>query len=110
MSVVKQKGLFSSCYHFLLISIFFHLFLLRMQDLPFKQSVSQKRLELSEYKITCIIDYIVIPSIYISFNVAYIQRQRSKNKKVRQKCFPGNLMGIFVIVFEWFVSLVLLIK
>ena len=76
-----------------------------MQDLPFKQSVSQKRLELSEYKITCIIDYIVI-----SFNVAYIQRQRSKNKKVRQKCFPGNLMGIFVIVFEWFVSLVLLIK
>ena len=23
MSVVKQKGLFSSCYHFLLISIFF---------------------------------------------------------------------------------------
>ena len=56
MSVVKQKGLFSSCYHFLLISIFFHLFLLRMQDLPFKQSVSQKRLKLSEYNITGIID------------------------------------------------------
>ena len=110
MSVVKQMGLFSSCYHFLLISIFFHLFLLRMQDLPFKQSVSQKRLELSECKITGIIDCNVIPSISFLFNIAYTQRQRSKNKKVRQKCFPGNLMGIFVIVFEWFVSLVLLIK
>ena len=63
MSVVKQKGLFSSCYHFLLISIFFHLFLLRMQDLPFKQSVSQKRLELSEYKITCIIIFSRFPAV-----------------------------------------------
>ena len=110
MSVVKQMGLFSSCYHFLLISIFFHLFLLRMQDLPFKQCVSQKRLEFSERNITGIIDCNVILYISFSFNVAYIQRQRSENKKVRQKCFPGNLMGIFVIVFEWFVSLVLLIK
>ena len=83
MSVVKQKGLFSSCYHFLLISIFFHLFLLRMQDLPFKQSVSQKRLELSEYKITCIIDYIVIPSIYFLFHsMSHIYK--GKDLKIRR--------------------------
>ena len=93
MSVVKQKGLFSSCYHFLLISIFFHLFLLRMQDLPFKQCVSQKRLELSERNITGIIDCNVILYISFSFNVACIQRQRSKNKKVRQKCFSWQLDG-----------------
>ena len=83
MSVVKQKGLFSSCYHFLLISIFFHLFLLRMQDLPFKQSVSQKRLELSEYKITCIIDYIVIPSIYFLFR-SMSHTYKGKDLKIRK--------------------------
>ena len=83
MSVVKQKGLFSSCYHFLLISIFFHLFLLRMQDLPFKQSASQKRLELSEYKITCIIDYIVIPSIYFLFR-SMSHTYKGKDLKIRK--------------------------